>query len=374
MKTFGIIILIALLPLLPSAAQTPENSPYWRIIPHSYCCLRASAPIVVDGKADDADWHRAPWTADFVDIEGAGRPAPRFRTRVKMLWDETFFYVFAELEEPHVWARLLQRDTVIFHDNDFEIFVCPTGTNHTYYEYEVNAYNTVWDLFLLKPYRDGGPADNGWDIRGLRSAVFVHGTLNDPTDIDEGWSVEVAIPWAAFDRTAIRVDGTSRPVPPAPPVTGTSMRVNFSRVQWRHDAASGSYRKPAGQKEDNWVWSPQGVIDMHRPEKWGWVYFLDQAAACGAVRPEPRYDSHMALFRLYEAQKAHVRKHKHYAATLDELVLPSPIQALLGKARLDLRARGPQFTARCVIEHPDGSELHLTIDERSHLLTRKITP
>jgi hypothetical protein len=25
--------------------------------------------------------------------------------------------------------------------------------------------------------------------------------------------------------------------------------------------------------EDNWVWSPQGLIDMHVPEHWGYITF-----------------------------------------------------------------------------------------------------
>jgi hypothetical protein len=34
-----------------------------------------------------------------------------------MLWDDQFFYVAAELAEPHVWATLDIHDSVIFHDN-----------------------------------------------------------------------------------------------------------------------------------------------------------------------------------------------------------------------------------------------------------------
>jgi hypothetical protein len=60
---------------------------------------------------------------------------------------------------------------------------------------------------------------------------------------------------------------------PAPPKEGDEWRVNFSRVQWRLDVVDGKYRKMAGTKEDNWVWSPQGVINMHVPEKWGVVRF-----------------------------------------------------------------------------------------------------
>jgi Carbohydrate family 9 binding domain-like len=73
----------------------------------SYDCLRAPTPVQIDGRLDDPAWSRAPWTADFVDIEGKDKPAPRFRTRVKMLWDDRYFYVGAWLEEPHVWGTLV---------------------------------------------------------------------------------------------------------------------------------------------------------------------------------------------------------------------------------------------------------------------------
>ena len=75
-----------------------------------------------------------------------------------MLWDDDFFYIAAALEEPHVWATLTEHDSVIFQDPDFEVFLDPDGDNHSYYEIEINALGTVWDLRLVKPYRDGGPA------------------------------------------------------------------------------------------------------------------------------------------------------------------------------------------------------------------------
>ncbi len=45
---------------------------------------------------------------------------------------------------------------VIFHDNDFEIFVDADGSTHYYKETEVNAGAADWDLCLNKPYNDGG--------------------------------------------------------------------------------------------------------------------------------------------------------------------------------------------------------------------------
>jgi hypothetical protein len=126
-------------------------------VPRSYVCSRAAQPLAIDGKLDEASWAAAPWTDAFVDIEGDAKPRPHFRTRAKMLWDDTYFYIAADLEEPHVWGTLTEHDSVIFHDPDFEVFIDPNGDSHEYYEFEMNALNTGWDLFLPKQYKDGGP-------------------------------------------------------------------------------------------------------------------------------------------------------------------------------------------------------------------------
>jgi hypothetical protein len=231
--------------------------------PKQYECPRAVSPITIDGKPGDAAWQSAPWTDPFIDIQGDAKPAPRFRTRAKMLWDDTYFYIAAELAEPDVWATLTAHDSVIFRDNDFEVFLNPTGDRRNYFEFEINALNTGWDLFLPRPYKQGGKADNTWEIPGLRTAVHIDGTLNDPRDRDRGWTVEIAFPWTAF----VERSGKGRPR------AGDQWRVNFSRVEWQHDVVDGKYVKRAGLPEDNWVWSPQGLIDMHVPEHWGYVTF-----------------------------------------------------------------------------------------------------
>ena len=114
--------------------------------PKGYVCYRTSSPVLADGIIDEPVWAAVPWTDFFSDIEGSEKPAPRFKTHAKLLWDEANLYIAAELEEPHVWAKLKQRDTVIFYDNDFEVFIDPDGDTHAYYELEVNALGTAWDL------------------------------------------------------------------------------------------------------------------------------------------------------------------------------------------------------------------------------------
>ena len=199
--TLQLVLFVAV--RLSSAAAADPAQDWARmksIVPRGYVCYRAETAPQIDGRLDDAAWQAAPWTDRFVDIEGDRQPQPRFRTQVKMLWDDEHFYIAAQMEEPHVWGTLTKHDSVIFHDNDFEVFIDPDGDNHEYYELEINALNTTWDLFLPKPYKDGGRADNGWEIPGLKTAVHCRGTLNDPRDEDQGWDVELAIPWRRAPR------------------------------------------------------------------------------------------------------------------------------------------------------------------------------
>ncbi len=292
------------------AAAAEDWAKMRSIVPQGYVCYRATGPIRIDGQLDEPSWQAAPWTSDFADIQGQVKPKPRLRTRARMIWDDDYFYVAAELEEPHVWATLTNHDAVIFQDPDFEVFIDPDGDSHDYYEFEMNALNTGWDLLLKKPYKDGGPALNSWEIVGLKTAVFVNGTLNEPKDRDAGWSVEIAFPWRALAEFAHR---------PTPPREGDQWRVNFSRVEWQIQIDDGHYRKVKDTKEDNWVWSPQGIVDMHRPEKWGYVQFTRREPGTVQFRPDLSMPARQVLQEIYYAQKDYQEKNKSWARTLDQL-------------------------------------------------------
>lgn len=310
----------ALLVWVPVAAVQSPRAPALEAAPFAprrAICYRAASKPTIDGRLDDDAWTRAPWSEPFVDIEGDRRPRPRFQTRVKMLWDASSLYIAADMEEPDVWGTLTERDSVIFHENDFEVFIDPDGDTHEYYELEVNALGTPWDLMLVRPYRDGGPPLNGWDIAGLELGVHVRGTVNRPGDRDEGWSVEIAMPWKILREAA---PGQK---PPAP---GDQWRVNFSRVEWQVDARNGRYEKrtdPAMKSlvpENNWVWSPQGAIDMHMPERWGVVHFSDAPAGASTPFVEDMNDRvKWALRRLYYRQRDVHAATGRYAGDLDAL-------------------------------------------------------
>lgn len=325
------------------------------ITPQQYVCGFTDSPISVDGKIDEPIWTKTPWTAEFRDIEGDVKPKPRHRTRAKMLWDKEFFYVAAQLDEPHVWGTLTEHDAVIFHDNDFEVFIDPNGDNHEYYELELNALNTTWDLFLPKPYKDGGKADNSWEIEGLKTAIDVQGTLNDPTDKDSGWSVEIAIPWKVlgeFSRQA------------APPHPGDNWRVNFSRVEWQHEVVNGKYQKIPKTRENNWVWSPQGIIDMHRPERWAYVQFSSQTPGTETFATNSQPAARDALMEVYHRQRTFHRKEKRWAKSMAELKLPAQHPQLQVPIRIQLTEDGFQASLDLPVTQGIDQRWHVRQDSK----------
>jgi hypothetical protein len=323
------LLLLALALSLPAAGAPPTDADMLDPFPHpkGYVCYRAASPVVINGDLKDAAWGAAPWSGPFVDIEGDRRPRPRFRTRVKMLWDDEALYVAAELEEPHLWATLNEHDSVIFHDNDFEVFLDPDGDNHLYGELELNALNATWDLLLTKPYKDGGKAVNAWEITGLNTAVKIDGTLNDARDADRGWTVEIRWPWKGLKELA----GVG-----VPPKDGDRWRINFSRVEWDVEVIDGKYRKVKGRPEHNWVWSPQGVIDMHRPERWGYLQFSTAKPGEAKFRPDPDWEVRDTLHRAYYAQRAYFAKNGRFAANVSDLGLQLPA----GRLSLDAARTG----------------------------------
>jgi hypothetical protein len=242
--------------------------------PKNYILTKTNEQIVIDGIADESSWQRALFSDSFIDIEGV--KTPKYDTKMKMLWNENYLYVYAIMEEPHVWGYLKQRDTVIYYNNDFEIFISPSGTTRNYAEIEINSQGTVWDLLLNKPYRDYGKANNHWNLDRLKASVQIKGTLNDFRDIDSLWTIEMAIPMDAL----LELKNSPRSMP----IEGEQWRINFSRVEWDFDIVNGHYqRKKDGrgkfQPEYNWVWSNQNTINMHEPEKWGFVQFTSDSSS-----------------------------------------------------------------------------------------------
>jgi hypothetical protein len=199
-----------------------------------YNCYRTPSPIKIDGDLNKPVWKQAHKSGRFVDMIN-GAPG-FFDTQAAALWDEEALYVAFWIEEPFVEARLTRRDETIFQENDVEVFI---DGGDCYYEFEINALNTIYEVFFIwqdayhkfdrpefdvhscRAYTFGGNHDRDaatfwrgnhprglrwaftdWDFPGLQTAVQVQGTLNDNSDIDKGWTVEIAFPWKGMTHLA----------------------------------------------------------------------------------------------------------------------------------------------------------------------------
>lgn len=263
----------------------------------AYTCYRTSRPPTITGDLSQAVWKLAPRSPRFSDMV-TGDPG-YFDTRAAALWDDENLYIAFDVEEPFVEAHLTERDSLIFSENDVEVFI---DGGDCYYEFEINARNTVYEvLFVWKDSfgpgtrfdvpefdvttRDavtfGGNFDRtdahfwrgthprglrwaflDWDLPGLRSAVRVDGVMNDRSVVDRGWTVEVAFPWSGMKWLA-----NGRPVPPR---EGDEWRLFFGRFQKFVHGGVELSPHPA------WVWTPHGVYDTHQPQSWTTIRFSNQ--------------------------------------------------------------------------------------------------
>lgn len=211
-----------------------------------YRVRRASPAPVIDGVLEDAAWSLA---APITLVNSMNGSPARVRTTARLLWDERYLYVSFDCEDPDVWTTFTKHDEPLYTQEVVEIFIDADGDGRTYNEIEVNAANVLFDAYF--PERRQG-MDLSWDS-GALTAVTVQGTLNDPSDKDEGWRVEMRIP---IDRLAA--------VPHVPPRVGDRWRFNLYRLEHH------GRREVEGQ-----AYSPPRVGDFHALNRFAWLVFED---------------------------------------------------------------------------------------------------
>jgi predicted esterase len=255
-----------------------------------YTAAKIDTELTIDGRLDEEAWQQARKTTSFVDLV-SGQPT-RYDTRSSILWDDEFLYIGFWLEEPNVDAEYKDRDDPIYYDNDVEVFI---AGKDAYYEFEINSYGTVYEGFFVwqEAYEKGGYASDpqlakdapnqqefdgvgftnhprgkriaflGYDFPNFKSAVHINGTLNDDSDVDQGWTVELAFPWKEMKWLA---KGDDRSLPP---------KVGD---QWRIDLFRFNKTKAPEPATDSsgWAFGKHGVWDSHIPEIFPVITFAEE--------------------------------------------------------------------------------------------------
>jgi len=260
-----------------------------------YQANKIKEQITINGDISKPIWQNAIWSKRFVDMVTGN--LGMYNTQAAILWNETHLYFAFDAEEPFLEAKLKERDSIIFLENDLEIFIAGGGC---YYELEVNAANTIYEVFFIwkDAYLKGGKFDaaqfdvhqkdaytfggdydrtgasfwkgtnprgirwafTDFDMEGLETAVKLDGTLNDNSDIDKGWSLEIAIPWES-----LQVLSNGRTIPPS---NGDVWHMFLGRFQKL--VLSGKEVQPHPAMALN----SHGIYDTHMPEKWSRIEFV----------------------------------------------------------------------------------------------------
>jgi hypothetical protein len=214
----------------------------------SYRAGKTKDKIEVDGKLSEKAWAKAaPVTLMFPWEDQTGI---KQRTTVRLLRDQDYLYVGYECEDVDITATYENRDDPVYKDDCVEIFFRPGGDSDHYIGLEMNARGVLYDYFYPFPSKLGRELD----LDGVRLKTTLRGTLNQSSDRDQGWTLELAVPWKSLTKLT---DGQ-------PPADGAEWRVQLNR--WDGTEA-------AGRRLSMWGHSGMKRPNPHNPERFGRLTF-----------------------------------------------------------------------------------------------------
>lgn len=217
----------------------------------------AASDVTVDGELSESVWSDAPPLS--LSPFGSG---PDKETTIRAVRGEQHLFIGARLEDAHVWSEKEQRDSKTWSEEVVEMFIDVDGDGSNYLELQVNALGTIFDANFKDRLGTGDGSRSEqinrakkFDIEGLESAVSVDGTVNDDSDEDSHWSVELKIPL------------TSIPGVDSADEVGEPWAVNF----YRFDRPGGK----DGNRTLSFAWNTAARGDFHQVDKFGTFTFGD---------------------------------------------------------------------------------------------------
>jgi len=157
---------------------------------------RAAGPMTIDGRLDAQEWSRSVSFDGLYPLnEKERRETPSMRWRAA--WDADRLYFSFECGDADLVAPVLERDGPVFSDDSVEVFLLPEWNPAQYWELVLSPSGCIFDALHTKKLKGWGPEPGGpaKNMEGLQFAREVRGTLNQPGDRDEGYTMEVAVPF-----------------------------------------------------------------------------------------------------------------------------------------------------------------------------------
>ncbi|MDO7173157.1 carbohydrate-binding family 9-like protein [Mariniflexile sp. AS56] len=159
---------------------------------------KTNSKITIDGKLDEAIWQNTE-VRPFNHFFDVVKPTDQQNSKFRMLWDEENLYLFYECEDQYITARETVRDAEPYHDDCAEIFLIPVPESlDMHFCLEINLYKTSNDIVYLNNFYNNEFAPLKGFNPEFEVEFTVDGTINDNSDIDKGWTMELAIPIKTF--------------------------------------------------------------------------------------------------------------------------------------------------------------------------------
>jgi hypothetical protein len=162
-------------------------------------CRWTAEPPVLDGKLDDRCWQKAM----VIDRFGSYWSEPR-RAYTGMfaylVWDDEALYYAGSMKDAELRSFGTKRNEHLWEGDVFELFLKPSPSKPAYYEFQANPRGVIFEMAFPRREPNSGEFTTA-PVLGSKAVAILKGTLNQPGDRDEGWSVEGRIPWSAFAAT-----------------------------------------------------------------------------------------------------------------------------------------------------------------------------
>lgn len=237
------LLIVSILFLL---VQCAENKPSDDNIEAIY----TSESPIIDGLENDSIWQHMIPIVLKDNRSGNGAQESELQTYVKACYGDNTLYFFFRCNDSDIWTSFTQRDEHLWENEAVEIFIDVDDVPETYVEIEVSPANVLFDSYIVDTLNIDVSQTALFNLKGIRTAVAVSGTLNERDDTDDHWTVEVAIPFADLVNENIKEITTE-----------TEIRINFYRLD-----------ENQGKERMYYAWSPTNGR-FHKPAYFGNLTF-----------------------------------------------------------------------------------------------------
>ncbi|WNC71546.1 CBM9 family sugar-binding protein [Thalassotalea psychrophila] len=114
--------------------------------------VEAESAITIDGKASEQAWNKAQWSLIDKHIVGEYPSSDDFSGRFKLLWDEDYLYLMAEIRDDVLFDQYANPTEKYWDDDSLEVFIDEdaSGGKHQFsfnaFAYHVALDNQVADI------------------------------------------------------------------------------------------------------------------------------------------------------------------------------------------------------------------------------------